>query len=88
MNVSFNDADMAPLIERIVATTLAQQANDSAKLDGRLSFPEAEAAILLGVARHSLRDCRLAGQIKASKIGRRIVYRADELRRFLLENEL
>jgi hypothetical protein len=48
--------------------------------DGRLALDEAEAAAACGVARHVMRDLRLAGRIKARKLGRKIVYtRADVL---------
>lgn len=59
---------------------LAAPRNVSAE---RLAYPEAEAAMLLGVARHVLRDARLRGEIKATRIGKRIVYARDELLRFL-----
>ena len=33
-------------------------------LGDRLGYPEAEAAALLGIERHVLRDCRLRGEIR------------------------
>ena len=53
------------------------------KLGGRLAYTEAEAASLVGVERHVLRDARLRHEIEASRVGKRIVYTRDELLRFL-----
>jgi hypothetical protein len=50
---------------------------------GRIALDEAEAAAACGVARHVLRDLRLAGRIKGRKLGRKVVYtRQDLLRAF------
>ena len=81
-------ADLEPVIAAAVHATLAAVANAEAKLsDGRLAFNEAEAAAAIGVARHVLRDARLRGEIKGSKPGKGIVYRRDELLRFLKRKE-
>ena len=49
----------------------------------RIGYPEAEAAELLGIGKHVLRDARLRGEIHATKIGKRIVYSRNELMRWL-----
>jgi excisionase family DNA binding protein len=47
---------------------------------GRIALTEEEAAQAAGVGRHNLRDLRLTGQIRATKLGRRVLYtRADLL---------
>lgn len=50
---------------------------------GRVALDEAEAARACGVARHVLRDLRLSGQIKARKLGRKVVYTREDLMRAL-----
>ncbi|MEM9753917.1 MAG: helix-turn-helix domain-containing protein [Planctomycetota bacterium] len=49
----------------------------------RLAYPESEAAQLLGIAAHQLRDARLRGEITATKAGGRIAYERDELIAYL-----
>jgi hypothetical protein len=72
---------LRPLVEQVVAAALAQleAAKQTVAADDRLCYSEAEAAQLLGVEPHVLRDERLRKNIKASSIvGRRIRYtRAD-----------
>ncbi len=83
MRIDFDDSDLRPLIERVVAETLSQAQADDAKLGGRLAFPESEAALLLGVEKYTLRDCRRRGEIAGCMIGKKICYSTDELREFL-----
>ncbi len=84
MNLSFTQDDLRPLVETIVDQTLERVEAAQGKLPaGRLAYPETEAAELLGVAPHKLRDCRLRGEVTASKVGKSIVYQRDELVRFL-----
>lgn len=47
--------------------------------EGRIALTEDEAAKACGVAGHVLRDLRLTGQIKARKLGRRVVYTQADL---------
>jgi hypothetical protein len=77
---------LAPLVREIVAQALAATATDRAKIDDRLCYSEAEAAALLGLNEHQLRDERLRGRIGASAIvGRRIRYTREDLVRYLAE---
>jgi len=77
-------SDLQPIIAAAVRATLEQIQADDAKLDGqRLGFPEAEAAALLGVRSHVLRDARLRGEISGRLIGKKIIYARAELLRFL-----
>ena len=83
MKITLEDADLRPLIERVVAETIERLDNERAKLGNRLGHPEPEAAALIGVQRHTLRDCRLRGEIEGRLVGKRIVYSRDELIRFM-----
>ena len=56
------------------------------RLGERLAFREHEAAALLSVERHTLRDARLRGEVEASRLGRRIIYSRDQLLRLLERN--
>lgn len=51
--------------------------------DDRLAYPEPEAAQLLGIATHQLRDARLRGEIIATRVGGRIGYERSELVAYL-----
>jgi hypothetical protein len=76
---------LKPLIESIVAETLARLEAGRAHLDGKLAYSEPEAARLLGLQPHQLRDERLRGRIQASQIvGRRIRYLREDLTAYLL----
>ena len=75
--------EFRPLIEQVVTETMRRLEAERVKLSGRLAYPEAEAAALIGVERHVLRDARLRREIEASRVGKRIVYTRDELLRFL-----
>lgn len=64
------DADvLRPLIEAIVSDVHVRIGDD-----GRLAYSEAEAAALMGVPRHTLRDCRLRGEVQAVRVGKQIRY--------------
>lgn len=51
-----------------------------------LAVNERQAAELLGISPRMLWAIRASGQIRAVRIGRRVVYGVDELRRFLTDN--
>ena len=88
MNISFDADDLEPVIKATVSVVLEQLEADRAKFNGKLAFPEAEAASLLGIAPHVLRDCRRRGELIGSKAGAKIVYEKTELLRFLERNRL
>jgi hypothetical protein len=75
--------DLRPVIRAAVVAVLDELRATDAMLGDRLAYPEAEAADLLGVPRHVLRDCRLRGEIVGRLVGKRILYSREELRRFL-----
>ena len=85
--LEINTDELRPLVQAVVAETLAQANGVVEKLHGRLGFPEAEAAALLGVERHVLRDARLRGEIEASRVGKRIVYTPEQIKAYLARNQ-
>jgi hypothetical protein len=76
-------ADLQPIIAAAVRSTLDQIQASESKLADRLGFSEAEAAMLLGVPRHVMRDCRLRGEISARKVGKKFIYSRTALVEFL-----
>ena len=78
MNIEINPDDFEPLIERVVGRVLDKRAAASVKLGNQLSFSEPKAAALLDVKPHALRDARYRGEIAASKVGSRVVYRRED----------
>lgn len=79
MQITFDDADLKVLVTRVVTTVLAQREADGMKFGGRLAYTEAEAAALIGVRPHVLRDCRLRGEIEGARIGKRVMYSREQL---------
>ena len=79
MQINLDDADLEPLVTKIVAKVLGQREVNGEKLGDRLAFTEPEAAALLGVRPYTLRDCRLRGEIEGSKIGKRVMYSREQL---------
>jgi hypothetical protein len=76
---------LQPIIQATVRATLAEIEATEHTLGDRLAYPEAEAAALLGIPRHVLRDCRLRGEIIGRMVGKRVVYSREALVRFLAE---
>ena len=76
MELKFSRDELRPLIEAVVAELFDRFGHDH----NRIAYKEAEAAALLGMKSHVVRDARLRGQISGSKVGRGYVYtRADPL---------
>jgi hypothetical protein len=85
LNLQIDPAALLPVIEAAVSATLARLESERAALNGKLAYPEAEAARLLSLKAHQLRDCRLRGEITASVgPGRKILYSRQDLTNFLL----
>lgn len=78
LTIAINADALRPLLEAVVIDVLARVATD-----GRIAYSETEAAALLGVARHVLRDARLDGKVRATKVGRGVRYTRHELLRLL-----
>ncbi|HMF15751.1 MAG TPA: helix-turn-helix domain-containing protein [Gemmataceae bacterium] len=77
---------LAPIIRAVVTQTLAHLDADRQRLpeNGRLAFSEEEAARMLGLEPHQLRDERRRGRIGGSSIvGRRIRYTRKDLLDYL-----
>ena len=87
MKIDFESTDLRPLIRAVAAEVLEQLDAERTKLNGHLAFSERQAAELVGIPTHSLRDLRLRGEIHGSRLGRRIVYRRDELMKLLERTE-
>lgn len=84
MQVTFNAAELQPVIEATVRATLEAIEHDLQRLGNRLAFSEVEAANLLGLERHVLRDCRLRGEISFCRLAnRRIAYERSALLSYL-----
>ena len=78
--------DLRPLIRLVVDEIQSANEADAARLKGRLAYPEPEAAALLGVRPHVLRDARLRGELDAATVGKRIVYTVEALKDYLRRN--
>lgn len=80
--------NLRPLIAAVVAEVLDRAALPVSGRDAeRLAWPETEAAAMLGCGRHVLRDARLRGEIKSTKVGGRVAYTHKHLTDYLLSNE-
>jgi hypothetical protein len=85
LSLQFDPAALRPLVEQVVAEVLRTLEAEQARLDGKLAYSEEEAAALLGLEYHQLRDERRRGRIPASQIvGRRIRYLREDLLAYLL----
>jgi hypothetical protein len=83
LQIQFDHDAIRPLIHLAIAEVIERMEADRAKLSGRLAFTEAEAAVLLGVKPHVLRDCRRRGELAGAKVGSKIVYTRADLLEFL-----
>jgi hypothetical protein len=84
MELRLDGDALKPLIAEVVRETLAALEADRARLGDRLAYSEAEAAALLGLHAHQLRDLRLSGKLAASKIvGARVAYTRQDLADYL-----
>ncbi|HUT13608.1 MAG TPA: helix-turn-helix domain-containing protein [Thermoguttaceae bacterium] len=83
LQIQFDQDALRPLIRLAVAEALERMEVERAKFNGRLAFTEPEAAVLLGVKPHVLRDCRRRGELQGAKVGSKIVYTRADLLEFL-----
>jgi hypothetical protein len=85
LNLQLDFEALKPLIDQVVTETLARLETVRATLECKLAYSEPEAARLLGLEPHQLRDERRRGRIKASQIvGKRIRYTRENLMGYLL----
>lgn len=66
-------------ISEIARAVLKEVCEDLDWPNGRIALTEPEAAAALGVPRHVLRDFRLSGRVKFTRIGRKILYTRSQL---------
>ena len=83
VRIQFDPDDLRPLVALAVAEALDRMEEERAKFQGRLAFTEPEAAVLLGVKPHVLRDCRRRDELQGAKVGSKIVYTRADLIEFL-----
>jgi hypothetical protein len=83
MRIERDHETLRPLVHMAVAEALGRMEEERAKLSGRLAFTEPEAAVMLGVKAHVLRDCRRRGELQGAKVGSKIVYTRADLLGFL-----
>jgi hypothetical protein len=78
---------LRPLIRVVVDEALAALEQARGQLGSKLAFSEAEAAALISLHPHQLRDERRRGRIQASSIvGKRVRYTRDDLLAYLMAN--
>jgi|ERR1700685_655109 len=89
MHLTIDPDDLVPLIQRVVAETVAKLDQERTPFGSRLAFSEAEAAAMLGLEEHNLREARRKGAIQASRIvNRRVVYSRADLLAYLAANRI
>jgi hypothetical protein len=76
-------ADLRPLIDAAVRSTVDAIRASEAKLGDKLGFTEAQAAQAMGLPQHVLGDARRRGEISARRIGKKYVYSRTALVAFL-----
>lgn len=87
LKVHFTADDLRPLIQSVVNETIATLQAEQDRLGDRLAFSEPEAAKVLGLERHVLRDIRLRGEIEYCRIAnRRIAYERSALLKYLADH--
>jgi hypothetical protein len=75
------------LIVSVVAETLDRYHASHHTMGDALAYDEAEAAAMLKMSPHQLRDERLRGRVRAFVIvGRRVRYRREDLLQYLVRN--
>ncbi len=91
LSLHLDPQTLAPIIRATVSETLAQLEADRQQIpaNGRIAFTEEEAARMLGLESHQLRDERRRGRIAASSIvGRRVRYTREDLLAYLAERRI
>ncbi|MBS0208721.1 MAG: helix-turn-helix domain-containing protein [Planctomycetes bacterium] len=84
--IKIDQNELRPIVELVTREVLAGLKLNQPAVE-RLAYSEAEAARLLGINRHVLRDERRRNRIQASRIvGNRIRYSHDDLTAYLAKN--
>ncbi len=83
MKLEASDVDeLRPVIQAAVHAVLDRISPINSRLKDRIAFTEKEAAELTGVPQHVLRDARYRGELRGKRLGKKIMYSPDELKRF------
>jgi hypothetical protein len=88
ISLSISRRILEPLVAEIVRQVVEQLEQIKSTLPDRVAFTEAEAAALLGLESHQLRDERHRGRVRAYVIsGRRVRYAREDLIAYLKRRE-
>ena len=80
-------SSLRPLVASVVAEVLESlRREERADPLQRIAYSEPEAASILGVRPHVLRDARLRGEVISTRVGGRIAYEPDALKKYLANN--
>ena len=83
MKLDASDIDeLRPILRAVAIAVLEELRPAESAMEGRIAYPEDEAAALFGVPKHVLRDARYRGQISGKRLGNKTFYSVSELRRF------
>jgi hypothetical protein len=89
MRFDLDPDELRPVIQVVVAETIAKLEVHREALSGKLAYSEYEAAQLIGLTVRQLADERRRGRITASSIvGRRIRYLRSDLIGYMLSRRL
>jgi hypothetical protein len=84
LNIQLDPKSLRPLVEAVVGEALARLESERVKFISKLAYTEAEAARLLSLRWHQLRDERRRGRIQASHgPGKLILYSPTQLTEYL-----
>jgi len=84
IGLQLDNESLRPLISAIVREVVEHLDECRERVGGLLAYGEPEAAALISLAPHQLRDARLRGEIQASRgPGGRILYSRDQLIAYL-----
>ena len=84
MRLDVEDVEaLRPVLAAVVRETIQQCQAEQQRLGDRLAYSESEAAALIGVASHVLREARGRGEIAGTRIGKSVRYMRYELLAYL-----
>jgi hypothetical protein len=88
MELRLTPTELEPIVRKVVAEAIVELERQRATVGNRLAYTEPEAADLLGLRPHQLRDERLRGRIEHTRVvGGRVRYTRDHLLRYLMREE-
>ena len=84
LELKLDESALRPLIRLVIAEVLAEMDELQKGRSDRVAYTEAEAASMLALNKHQLRDIRLSGKINYTTIvGRRVRYTRADLMAYL-----